>query len=245
MLTRSARGTSDTYDLRHDRAATDRRTDARPARLRNVEARHGVLDGEQVAVAYPEKILAADEDVVERLHPHWITLVPAVLAFLVICGLAGVGVAYAPSSGTGRSVVLIAVAVLGFLLICWLTLGPIVRWKTTHYIFTTHRVLIRRGVLRHVGRDISLQRINDVGFSQSLWDRMVGAGTLTIESAGEHGQETLDNIPHSDQQQQTLNQLIEQDGERRARLAYGGGYESRTDDEPSDESDRERGRRRR
>jgi uncharacterized membrane protein YdbT with pleckstrin-like domain len=83
-------------------------------------------------------------------------------------------------------------------------------------------VLIRRGVFRHVGRDISLQRINDVGFSQSLWDRMVGAGTLTIESAGEHGQETLTNIPKSNQQQQLINRLIEQDSERRQRGAYQG-----------------------
>ena len=30
-------------------------------------------------MAYPEKILADDEKVVEHLHPHWITLVPATL----------------------------------------------------------------------------------------------------------------------------------------------------------------------
>ena len=95
-------------------------------------------------------------------------------------------------------------------------------WRTTHYVITTHRVLIRRGILRHTGRDIGLQRISDVGFSQSLLDRMVGAGTLTIESASEHGQETLTNVPNSDQQQQLMNQLIEQDGERRMRGAYGG-----------------------
>jgi hypothetical protein len=67
-----------------------------------------------------------------------------------------------------------------------------------------------------------LQRINDVGFTQSLWDRIVKAGTLTIESAGEQGQESLDNIPRSERQQQVLNRLIEQDGERRARQVYGG-----------------------
>ena len=64
-------------------------------------------------------------------------------------------------------------------------------------------MLIRRGVFTHTGRDIALQRINDVGFVQSLWDRMVGAGTLTIESAGEQGQEELKNIPHSDRVQQS------------------------------------------
>ena len=173
-------------------------------------------------MAYPEKVLADDEEVVERLHPHWITLVPATLWFLLICAAAGFGVAVAPNNGTARTATIIAIVVVAVLLVAFLTLGPFVRWRTTHYIFTTHRVLIRRGVLRHVGRDISLQRINDVAFEQSLWDRMVRAGTLTIESAGEHGQETLNNIPRSDQQQQLLNRLIEQDGERRGRLAYGG-----------------------
>ena len=88
---------------------------------------------------------------------------------------------------------------------------------------TTHRVLIRRGVLTHVGRDIALQRISDVGFRQSLWDRMVGAGTLTIESAGENGEEKLANLPHSDRVQQTVNRLIEEDHDRRARQSYRGG----------------------
>jgi uncharacterized membrane protein YdbT with pleckstrin-like domain len=174
-------------------------------------------------VPYPEKILADDEQVVERLHPHWITLVPATLWFIVICAAGGVGIAFAPDKGTARLVVLILIIVVGVVLLTWLALSPWIRWRTTHYIFTTHRVLIRRGVFTHTGRDIALQRINDVGFEQSLWDRMVRAGTLTIESAGEHGQEQLANVPRSDQQQQTLNRLIEQDGERRARAAYGGG----------------------
>ena len=171
---------------------------------------------------YPEKILAQDEQVVERLHPHWITLVPATLWFILICGLAGVGIAFAPDHGSARTYVLIAIIVVAVALLIWLAFAPWVRWRSTHYIFTSHRVLIRRGVLRHTGRDIALQRISDVGFTQSLWDRIVGAGTLTIESAGEHGQEVLNNIPNSDQQQQTLNRLIEEDEARRQRAAYGG-----------------------
>ncbi len=168
-------------------------------------------------MSYPEKVLANDEQVVEHLHPHWITLVPATLWFILICGLAGVGIAFAPDDGTGRNVVLIAIIVVGLILLSFLTFKPWIEWRTTHYVLTTHRVLIRRGVLRHVGRDISLQRINDVAFTQSLWDRMVGAGTLVIESAGEQGQETLTNIPRSNQQQQLLNRLIEEDSGRRQR----------------------------
>src|SRR5690242_8203643 len=173
-------------------------------------------------MSYPEKILADDEEVVEHLHPHWITLVPATLWFILICGLAGVGIAFAPDSGTSRTVVLVAIIVVGLALLTWLSFKPWLSVRTSHYVFTTHRVLIRTGVLRHTGRDIALQRITDVGFTQSLLDRMVGAGTLTIESASEHGQESLTNVPHSDRQQQLLNRLIEEDGERRARNAYGG-----------------------
>ncbi len=173
-------------------------------------------------MAYPEKVLADDEKVVEHLHPHWITLVPATLWFIAICAVSGVGIAFLPT-GSAHTVLLIILLVVAIGLACWLTFAPWIRWRSTHYVFTTHRVLIRRGVLRHVGRDISLQRINDVGFSQSLWDRLVKAGTLTIESAGEQGQETLTNIPRSNDAQQLLNRLIEEDGDRRARAAYGGG----------------------
>jgi uncharacterized membrane protein YdbT with pleckstrin-like domain len=173
-------------------------------------------------VAYPDKVLANDEKVVEHLHPSWITLVPATLWFIVICAAGGAGIAYAPDNGTSRTVVIIAIIVVGFLLLCWLSFTPWIQWRTTHYVFTTHRVLIRRGVLKRTGRDISLQRISDVSFSQSLWDRMVRAGSVTIESAGEQGQEVLQNIPRSDDVQQMINRLIEEDSGRRSRQSYGG-----------------------
>jgi uncharacterized membrane protein YdbT with pleckstrin-like domain len=167
-------------------------------------------------------MLQNDEQIVEHLHPHWITLVPATLWFIVLCAAAGVGIAFAPDHGTGRTVVIAIIVVVWLILVIWLSFKPWIGWRTTHYVFTTHRVLIRRGVLRHTGRDISLQRISDVAFTQSLWDRIVKAGTLTIESAGEHGQETLTNIPRSEHQQQMLNRLIEEDAARRQRAAVQG-----------------------
>lgn len=166
-------------------------------------------------MAFPDKLLDEDEKVVEHLHPHWITLVPATLWFLLICAAAGAGIAYAPDSGTARTVVLALIVVVGLALLSWLSFKPWLAWRTTHYVFTTHRVLIRRGILRHTGRDIGYQRISDVAFEQTLWDRIVKAGHLTIESAGEHGQEELSDLPRSDQMQQLLNRLIESDHDRR------------------------------
>lgn len=169
---------------------------------------------------YPETLLASDERIVVDLHRHWITLVPATSWCVVILGAIGVGIAYLPS-GSAHTPLLIAILVLGTLLLCRLTLVPVAKWRTSHYVFTTHRVLIRRGVLRHVGRDMLLQHIRDVALSQSLWDRIVRAGTITIEAAGESGIETLHNIRKPGRVQQLLNHLVEDDGERRAREAYG------------------------
>jgi uncharacterized membrane protein YdbT with pleckstrin-like domain len=167
---------------------------------------------------YPEKLLNDDEEVVEHLHPHWLTLVPAVLAFLVICALAGVGIAFLPDgsdSEGARQGLLLAILAVAVVLLAWLTLAPVIRWRSTHYVITTRRVLIRRGVFSHVGRDITLGRISDVAYEQTLWDRLFRSGTLHIESAGENGQETLVNIPRANDVQQTLNRLIEADTGRR------------------------------
>ncbi|MDQ1734258.1 MAG: hypothetical protein QOH56_509 [Pseudonocardiales bacterium] len=171
-------------------------------------------------MAYPDKLLAQDEEIVEHLHPHWITLVGPVLIFIVVCALSGVAIAFLPDSSTHHSAhqyLLLAILVVALLLILWLVLLPVIRWRSTNYVITSHRVLIRRGVLNHVGRDITLARINDVAYEQSIWDRIVRSGSITIESAGEHGQETLVNIPRANEIQQTLNRLVEADSMRRSR----------------------------
>jgi uncharacterized membrane protein YdbT with pleckstrin-like domain len=161
---------------------------------------------------YPEKLLNEDEEIVEHLHPHWLTLVPAVIVFLVVCGLSGVALAFLPDDRTNHqthSILLLVILVVALILLLWFTLAPIIRWRSTHYVITNRRVLIRRGVLKHVGRDITLGRISDVAYEQTIWDRIFRSGTLHIESAGENGQERLVNIPRANEVQQTLNRLID------------------------------------
>lgn len=173
-------------------------------------------------MAYPDQLLADDERVVKHLHPHWATLVAPVVIFVVTVGAAGYLAAIMPP-GSAQRPLRLAIAGLAVLVVLWLVLAPVLAWRTTHYVITTHRVMLRTGILNHTGRDIALGRISDVAFEQTLWERMIGAGSLTVESAGERGQETLHNIPHSDQMQQLLNRLIEEDQDRRAREAFGNG----------------------
>ncbi len=76
-------------------------------------------------------------------------------------------------------------------------------------MITSHRVLVRRGILSRSGRDVPLTRINDVSFEHSFFERLLGCGTLVIESAGERGQVSLEDVPRVERVQGELYQLIE------------------------------------
>jgi hypothetical protein len=57
------------------------------------------------------------------------------------------------------------------------------------------------------GHDMPLSRLNDVSFSHNILERMLGCGTLVVESAGEQGQLKLDDIPKVELVQHTLHRL--------------------------------------
>lgn len=81
------------------------------------------------------------------------------------------------------------------MLVVWLFLTPFVRWRTTHFIVTTDRLIAREGVLKRTGIDIPMSRINSVQFEHGLLDRVFGCGTLIIESAS-HEPLRFEDIPH-------------------------------------------------
>ncbi len=168
-----------------------------------------------VGVAYPDKLLAEDEEVVRHLHPHWLTVFWPVIWFLLIVGAASFGAALIPA-GEQQGLLRLGVVVLGILLVLALVVAPLLRWRTTHYVITTHRLLFREGILARRGRDIGLSRITDVSYRQSVFERLINSGTLTIESAGDSGATVLRHIPDSDGVQQLLNHMIEEDADRRA-----------------------------
>jgi uncharacterized membrane protein YdbT with pleckstrin-like domain len=171
-------------------------------------------------VPYPEKVLAEDEEVVRHLHPHWLTVFWPVVWLLLIVGAASFGMSAVPA-GRQQGLYRLLITGLALLLLLFLVVGPVLRWRSTHYVITTHRLLFREGVLARRGRDIGLARITDVSYSQTLWERIINSGTLTIESAGESGATVLRQIPDSDGVQQLLNHMIEEDADRRARESAG------------------------
>lgn len=155
-------------------------------------------------MAYPTKLLGDGEEVVLDLHPHWKRLVVPVLVLLVVA--AGYGFLLAQvADGTIRLVV----AVVALLLLLWRVGVPLLRWRSTLFVITTRRVVLREGVLRRSGRDVPMSRVNDVTFSHTLLERLLGCGTLVVESAGERGQVVLTEVPRVEQVQRTIYELCD------------------------------------
>jgi uncharacterized membrane protein YdbT with pleckstrin-like domain len=156
-----------------------------------------------------EDLPSADEQPVLLLHPHWKTLIRPVMVAVLVLAVALVAEAAIPSSA-GRLAVA-AIAILALML--WLIV-PVLRWRTTTYELTTRRLRTRFGIVTRRGRDIPLSRINDVSFEKGVLDRLLGAGRLVVESAGEHGQIVLTDIPRVEYVQATLFRLVEDEQQR-------------------------------
>ena len=147
-------------------------------------------------MAYPKKLLSDDETIVLETHPHWKTLVLPVLELLVVLGVVGFLVAV-----VGDRVAQYVSVGTAFILVVVFFVVPFLRWRTTLFVLTNKRVVVRTGILSRTGRDIPLSRVNDVTFTHNLLERMLRCGTLVVESAGERGQVQLTDVPRVEQVQ--------------------------------------------
>lgn len=163
-----------------------------------------------------EDQLSEGEQVVLRLHPHWKTLLRPTLILVVVVAAALALLIVIPAgrvAGPSR----IAVGALALVLAWGWFVVPLLRWQTTSYQLTTRRLRLRYGILSRSGRDFPLIRISDISFSHGIIDRLLGCGRLVVETAGEHGQLVLTEIPEVEKVQATLFQLVEDEQQRLAR----------------------------
>lgn len=118
--------------------------------------------------------LTDGETVLLERRAHGGVLLLPVLALLAV--LTAAGFAAARTDGVLR-LALLAVALL---LLVRLSLVPFLRWRASTFVLTDERIALRSGVLRRSGRDVPLSRVDEVTFSQSLWQRVRGCGTLEV-----------------------------------------------------------------
>lgn len=155
-------------------------------------------------MSYPDELLGSGESVVADFRPHW----SRVLRELIILVAAIVIVVAATVLFAGAvqwwSYVVVGVFAISF------TLPNIVRWRFSQYVITNERVISRSGVISREGIEIPLEVINNVAFTQTVFERIFRTGDVLIESAGEHGQNRFTDVPHPEKMQTLMYRIREE-----------------------------------
>jgi uncharacterized membrane protein YdbT with pleckstrin-like domain len=169
---------------------------------------------------FPRQLLADHEEIRFELRPHWLALVEPAFWTIVTLAILFVGSRIANNkdweTGGNQIFSLLALAVWIFFAVL-----PFLRWQFTMFVLTTDRLITRSGIIAKNSKEIPLERINDVAFHQNVFERIVGAGDLLIESAGERGQEVISNVRKPEEVQLAIYRESEENGNRMMRGGAG------------------------
>lgn len=157
---------------------------------------------------FPEKHLFDGEEVVVDLKPHWWHFAKSFSA-MTVSAVATIWAANWDDSNFAETWGSLLLRVLFACSVIWLGVRWL-KWRSTHFVVTTDRVVFRSGVVVKRGIAIPLERVNNINFHQSLWERAIRAGDLEIESAGQDGQQLFFDIRRPDAVQSLIHAQIEE-----------------------------------
>ncbi|WP_113703457.1 PH domain-containing protein [Nonomuraea lactucae] len=157
----------------------------------------------------PDHHLTHGERRIRAFHPHWKRLIGPVVAFVLIAAASGAVLWLIPGDWAYAGYARIATGAVAVILLTLWTFVPYLRWRNTGYVLTTHRFTISTGVLNKSTDEIPMAKVNTVSSDQTFAERLLGCGTLTVESAGERGQIVLRDIPRIQEVRSDLFRLLE------------------------------------
>ena len=161
---------------------------------------------------HPKKLLNDYETVALDLHPHWWYFAEPVLA-LVGSVVLGIMVRILLNGDDEKVLTWVAIVlIIGSAI--WLALRY-AKWANTNFVITSDRIIFRSGVVAKSGIEIPLERVNNVLFNQSLFERLLGAGDLLIESGGEAGQQRFTDVRRPERVQNLIHASMEVNEARR------------------------------
>lgn len=147
-------------------------------------------------MSYVERNLAPGESVVYRARYHWIYYGTALLLlfFALLLGLASI---YSNQVSSGDETV---PRVVGFMAIGFLILASgtfivrRIRASADEYVVTNRRVVRKYGLVAREVEQALLEKIQDVTLRQGVIARLLGYGTIVVETASETGRLVFANI---------------------------------------------------
>jgi uncharacterized membrane protein YdbT with pleckstrin-like domain len=121
--------------------------------------------------------LTAGEQVIFEGHPSWRAILGFYLKGIVIAAIIGVIAKLVGTSGAGVfGIVLVVIALT--------VLVGFIRRVTTTYTITNRRLNIKRGLISREVQETRLERVQNVNFNQSLYQRVMQIGDVDFDTAG-------------------------------------------------------------
>jgi len=155
---------------------------------------------------FPSRLVYDGETVTLDLRPHWWYFSRHIVTGIGV--LIVVVLTFRISDPDIRNVVKWPVVILVLVWSIWLGLKYL-QWLRTYFVVTDQRVLYRTGVLARHGVEIPLDRVSNINFHQGIWERIIGAGDLEVQSAGEEGDTLFENVRHPDGVQHEIYRQME------------------------------------
>src|SRR6478609_2308897 len=164
-------------------------------------------------MAYPDNLLVQGERVIVNKRPHWKVLILPTVFFILIIG-AGAALAAWLNSGNWeyKSTALWVIVVVAVIALIVLVLVPFIRWRTEHFVITNHHVFFRSGLLSRREHQIPLGQIANMETEVTFWGRLMGFGSLIVESSADQPLK-FRNVANLSKVQSMLNQLIRDEKE--------------------------------
>lgn len=127
----------------------------------------------------PSVDLSPDEQIIFQGHPSWRAILGFYLKGVAVAIVLGI-IAKLVFSTTSVFIVVLVVLALT------LVIGFLKRWATT-YTITSRRLNIKRGIISREIQETRLERVQDVNYSQSVYQRIMQIGDVDFNTAASGG----------------------------------------------------------
>lgn len=150
-----------------------------------------------------EYVLPTERRVI-RLRQHWVRVVKDVVEAFVLFVLLGVAAQYLP-----HNVVVDNVMFYGAVLVVLRFSYRIAEWWVERIVVTDKRIMLTQGVLTHRVGMMPLTKVTDLTYERTVPGRILGYGTLVIESAGQiQALNRISYVPQPEEFYEAISELV-------------------------------------
>ncbi|MFC5993988.1 PH domain-containing protein [Pseudonocardia hispaniensis] len=151
-----------------------------------------------------DEYLLPTERRVIRVRQHWAVMGKHVVQTLAFLLLVVVGEGLLPDSVLldNLAFYLALAAVIRFTVLTML-------WWIERIVITDKRVMLAQGIITHSVGMMPLGKVTDLTFQRTLFGRMLGYGTMVVESAGQiQALNRIDYMPRPEEIYEALSELV-------------------------------------